>query len=216
MVKVARLIGLVPWVLDVDKVADETYRDTAGPGTNHFSEVMNELEKRTDDIGIRDRALLALLHDAGLRRDEAHSLDLEHVDFQNHRVWVKAKKRTSRVEIPINPEVERCLRDWIKVRGTVPGALFKNFDLDKKGDRLSGNGIARVSHKYGLGHPHGLRHLAITEALEVSGGNITEVMKFSRHKDPKTVMIYDDKRKNVSGVLSAKIAQLRKNQSPNL
>jgi len=58
---------------------------------------------------------------------------------------------------------------------------------------------------YGLGRPHGLRHSAITAALEATNGNIDEVMRFSRHKDPKVLMTYDDNRKDVAGDIGGKI-----------
>jgi integrase/recombinase XerC len=49
------------------------------------------------------------------------------------------------------------------------------------------------------------RHSAITAALEATNGNIAEVMKFSRHKDPKVLMKYDDNRKDVAGDIAGKI-----------
>lgn len=213
LVRMARTLGMVPWSLEVPNVQNEAYRDTAGPGTEKFVDVMKGLEARTDPMGLRDRAILALIHDAGLRRDEAASLDLEHVDFQGHRLWVKAKKRVQRVEISMNADVERCLKDWIRARGDAPGAFFKNFDPAGKGERLTGSSIARVSHRHGLGHPHGLRHLAITEALDATNGDIRSVMKFSRHRDPKTLMIYDDKRRNVSGEISETLSRIRRGEA---
>lgn len=210
LVKIARLLGQIPWTLEVGNVQNEVYRDTAGPGTERFVTVFADLAKRSDKMGVRDRTILALAHDAGLRRDEIESIDLEHLDWPNNRVWVRAKKRTSRVPISLNPDVQGEIRKWLELRGDAPGALFKNFDPAGKGERLTGTSIDRICKKYGLGHVHGVRHLAITEALEVTNGNIAEVMKFSRHEDPKTVMIYDDNRKNVSGAISAKLAALRK------
>ena len=53
--------------------------------------------------------------------------------------------------------------------------------------------------------PHGLRHTAITEALEVSGGNLREAAKFSRHQRLETILIYDDNRTDVAGQLAAKV-----------
>lgn len=209
LVKIGRLLGMIPWMLDVENVQNETYRDTAGPGRALFGKVWTELAARTDEMGVRDRTILALAHDAGLRREEIESIDLDHIDWTNDKVWVKAKKKTSRVAVPLNKSVQEEVRKWMLHRGKEPGALFKNFDPAGKGDRLTGTSIDRICKKYGLGHAHGVRHLAITEALEVTNGNIREVMKFSRHSDPKTVMIYDDNRKNVSGAISEKLAELR-------
>lgn len=215
LVKTARTIGLTQWTLDVKNVPNQAYKETQGPGTRRFQEVWEELRERTDPIGIRDRAILALVHDAGLRRDEIESIDMEHIDWLNDKVLIRAKKKTSRVGVPMNKDVQEEIKKWIKVRGEDPGALFKNFDPAGKGKRFTGTSIGRMCNKYGLGHIHGIRHLAITEALELTNGNIVEVMKFSRHSDPKTVMIYDDNLKNVSGEISSKLAQLRKgNKAP--
>tara|TARA_B100000519_G_C14125794_1_gene382767 strand:+ start:30 stop:251 length:222 start_codon:yes stop_codon:yes gene_type:complete len=54
--------------------------------------------------------------------------------------------------------------------------------------------------------PHGLRHTAITDALEATGGDIRRVRLFSRHKDINTVLIYDDARQNWHRQISEKIS----------
>lgn len=213
MVKIARLLGMIPWTLEVGNVQNEVYRDTAGPGSAHFQEVWSSLASKTDKMSIRDRTVLVLAHDAGLRRDEIESIDLDHIDWIGNKVWVRAKKKTTRIPVSFNEDVNGELKTWIAIRGETPGALFKNFDPAGKGKRLTGGSIGRICKKYGLGHVHGLRHLAITEALKVTNGNIVETMKFSRHSDPKTVMIYDDNRKNVSGVISAQLADIRKGKN---
>lgn len=209
LVKVARLLGAIGWSIEIQNVPSEAYRDTSGPGIDLFKKVIAELAPRMDPMGIRDRVLLCLLYDVGLRRDEAATLDLEHVDWAAHRLWVKAKKRKNRVAIPINVDLEADLKLWVAARGEVPGALFRNYDPAEKSKRLSDRSIGRITHKYGLGNAHGLRHLAITEVLKLTNGNVVDSMKFSRHKDPKTLMIYDDNRRNVSGEISEKLSKLR-------
>src|SRR5262249_19208077 len=76
LVKLARVLGLVPWALDVDGVRSETYRDTRGPGRQGFRRLLAALEGREDAKGLRDRALLRLLFDLGLRRAAAVPLDV--------------------------------------------------------------------------------------------------------------------------------------------
>jgi len=59
--------------------------------------------------------------------------------------------------------------------------------------------------------PHGLRHLAITEAYkaaQANGMDLEEVLDFSRHKDVKTLMIYRDRDRNVQGQLAALVANV--------
>jgi integrase/recombinase XerC len=69
---------------------------------------------------------------------------------------------------------------------------------------MSGNGLYVVIEKLGKKagvkvKPHGLRHAAITKALEETHGNLRAVQKFSRHKDPKMLMVYDDARQDLQG-----------------
>lgn len=209
--KKIRVFALINWALDVDHVHAETYRDTKGPGSEAFAEAMAVLDALKDPKSVRDRAILSLIHTGALRRFEVASLDLEHVDWENSRIWIKAKMRTSRISQPVSEAALGRLRQWVAIRGREPGALFTNFDRAQKGDgRLSEGGVYRVVKSTGLGRTHGIRHQAISDALDKTNGNIAEVMKFSRHKDPKTVMIYDDNRKNLSKVISELISDKRK------
>ena len=67
--------------------------------------------------------------------------------------------------------------------------------------------VSGASHrKYGLGHPHGLRHLAITEALDLTNGNVRAVRHFSRHSSVETLLCYDDNRTDMAGKISRILA----------
>jgi integrase/recombinase XerC len=209
--KKIRFFGLIDWPLGVEQMRSETYRDTKGPGTEAFTKALALLDRMRDPKSVRDRTILALIRSLALRRFEIATLDLEHIDWEKSRIWIKAKMRNSRLAQDVSEETLRRLRQWVAIRGRAPGPLFTNFDrTGKGGNRLSEGGIYRVVRATGLGKTHGIRHQAITEALEVTNGNIAEVMKFSRHRDPKTVMIYDDNRKNMSRAISEKISALGK------
>lgn len=213
IVRIARLFGGIPWVLDVPPVPMQVYRDTKGPGSDPFSDVILDLEEKNDPMSIRDRAILILIHDAALRRNEASSLDLEHVDFNQHRIWIKAKKRPQREEIVASPQIEKSIRDWLSIRGEQPGPLFTNFDRAHKGSgRISVSSLWRIVKKYGLGRTHGLRHLAITEYSKKEP-NIVKVMQFARHKDPKTTMIYIDNLRTANTEASTALAEIREKRA---
>jgi integrase/recombinase XerC len=47
--------------------------------------------------------------------------------------------------------------------------------------------------------PHGLRHAAITAALDKTNGNTRMVQRFSRHKKLETLGLYDDNRQDLGG-----------------
>ena len=80
--------------------------------------------------------------------------------------------------------------------GEEPGPLFLNFDRAGKGQRLTGRGLYSMIRKLGesLGikvWPHGLRHAAITEALDLTNGNLRAVQRFSRHQDVRVLTVID-------------------------
>ncbi|HVT40002.1 MAG TPA: hypothetical protein VHE78_13215 [Gemmatimonadaceae bacterium] len=53
---------------------------------------------------------------------------------------------------------------------------------------------------------HGLRHAAITHALDVCAGDVRKVQKFSRHRDLRTLTVYDDNRQDVAGEVAKLVA----------
>ena len=87
--------------------------------------------------------------------------------------------------------------------GLEPGPLFVNFDRAGKGGRLTGSAVihwGELGTKAGLTvRPHGLRHLAITSALDLTKGDVRAVQKFSRHKDVRVLNAYDDNRQDLAG-----------------
>jgi len=81
LVALARTLGLVGWTLEVGSVKAERYRDTRGPGVAAVRRLLAAVEGRVDPKALRDRAILRLLFDLGLRRAEVVGFDLEHLDL---------------------------------------------------------------------------------------------------------------------------------------
>jgi len=203
--RMARLGGRIAWELEIPSIRVETYRDTLGPGRASVADVVRELEARDGPLAARNLAIIALLFNQGLRRGEVAALDLGHLDPERGRLSILGKGRSGREWVTLARGTCEYLDRWLARRGTSPGPLFVGLDRASKGGRLSETSIYRMIRGYGLGRPHGLRHSAITAALEATNGNIAEVMKFSRHKDPKVLMRYDDNRKDVAGDIAARI-----------
>ena len=211
LVKLARTLGLVGWTLEVPSVKAEPYRDTRGPGVGGVRGLMSALDARQDAKGCRDRALVRLLYDLALRRAEVVGLDVADVDLEAGTVQVLGKGRTERSALTLPSPTSEALRAWLHVRGTQPGPLFVNFDRAGKGRRLTGASVYRLVRQLGTDigltvRPHGLRHAAITEALELTGGDLRRVQRFSRHRDVRTVGRYDDNRQDLAGEVARQVA----------
>jgi integrase/recombinase XerC len=211
LVKLANTLGLVPWTLSVENVRAQAYRDTRGPGRDGLKAVLTAAHAQRGPKALRDVALLRLLHDVGLRRGEAVRLDLEDIDLAGSRIFILGKARSQKEPVTLPEPTKAALVAWIEARGSEPGPLFVNFDRAGKGRRLTGSAVyfivGRLGAKAGLAvRPHGLRHLAITNALDLTQGDVRAVQKFSRHKDVRVLNAYDDNRQDLAGEVARLIA----------
>lgn len=210
LVKVARIVGAVSWELEVQAPRVVAYRDTRGPGRDGVARMLST----TTDA--RDRAILRCLFDLALRRGEVASLDLAHVELDAARLWVMGKGRSERVALTLPAPTAAALRVWIAERGDTAGPLFLNRDPAGKGDgRLTGTSIGRIVSAAGIRaglsrrvRAHGLRHAAITAALDALNGDVRAVQRFSRHASIETLMRYDDARRDDAGAVAAVVAGL--------
>lgn len=216
LTRMARVIGLISWTLEVSNVANESYRDTSGPGLNAISVALNHLSNKSKPKALRDIAIFRMLYDLGLRRAEISKLDFEDLDMANKKIQVLGKGKRTKVVMSLSSSSTEALQRWIEIRGTESGPLFYNFDRAKKGLRLSDTSIYRIVRKIGneIGvkmRPHGIRHTAITEACKIAVKEqipLEEIIQFSRHKDIRTLLIYRDREENLQGRISNLIAQV--------
>lgn len=109
-------------------------------------------------IAKRDKALVALLLDSGIRRGEASTLLLKNVDFDNHRIIVTGKGNKQRM-VHFGFEAESLLKEYLNNRPNSSKYLFCGIHTDQ----LTNNGISLLFNrlKSSSGHyitPHLLRH----------------------------------------------------------
>jgi integrase/recombinase XerC len=243
LVALAKMLGLVPWSVEVPGVKAEAYRDTAGPGRKAFNRMLQAARARTDAKGLRDLAVLRLLHDLALRRAEVCRLDVGDFDRAAGVLQVLGKGKRQKARLTLPAPTREALEAWLAVRpagapgsaptagpgggqlGDVgpqgaeaqapappPGPLFTSFDRARKGSgRLTGKAVYRVVVTLGRTAgirtwPHGLRHLGISTALDVLGGDVRRAQRYSRHVDVRTLLRYDDNRQDVAGEVARRVA----------
>ncbi len=214
LVKVANVLGFIPWTLAVESVKAQPYRDTRGPGLPTYRLMLAAAAAQHPAKAARDVALLRLLHDVGLRRGELVGLDMADVDMAGARLMILGKARSQREPVTIPPPTAAALAAWVALRGDAPGPLFASFDRSGKGTgRLTGDAVWRIVGALGEAagakvRPHGLRHLAITSALDATRGDVRKVQRFSRHRDIRVLAVYDDNRTDMGGEVAGMVASL--------
>jgi integrase/recombinase XerC len=211
LVKLANTQGLVTWILPVESVPVPPHGDMCQPDRDGFRALLEAAGAQPGPKGLRDVALLRLLHDLGLRRSEVVRLDVEDVDLPGNRIFIPGKGCAPRELVSLPEPTRAALAAWLEVQGPEPGPLFVNFDRSGKGHRLTGAAVYHIvgwlGAKVGLTvRPHGLRHLAITTALDRTNGDMRAVVKFSRHKDLRTLNRYRSNRSDLVGKVASLVA----------
>ena len=213
----AYTLGIINWKVRVkNQKVSSASRDTRGPGKTGVQRLQEEVCKRTDAKGLRDKAILHLLYDLALRRSEVVRLDLEDIDLERGTLRILGKGRLQKETLSLPTRTRRILSEWIACRGDFEGSLFINFHHNPKiqGKRLSPTSLYRIIRDLGRQtgqkvRPHGLRHTAISEAVrkvQAVGMDVTKVLQFSRHKDLKTLQVYIDSVEDLQGKIAELVA----------
>ncbi len=211
LVKLARTFGQVTWTLEISGPKLTAYRDTRGPGRDGVRKLLDRVAG-DGPAHCRDRAIVRLLYDLGLRRKEVCGLDVADVGTDAGTVAILGKGRTEQETLTCPPPTAAAVRAWLDTGIPVAGGpLFVALDPAHRGHRLTGQSVYALVKQLGdaagiRARPHGLRHASISRALDLLNGNIREAARFSRHKRVETLMLYDDARRDGAGAIAAKLA----------
>lgn len=156
----------------------------------------------TAPTGLRNKAMMRLMHDAGLRVSEVIRLqrkDIKPDEVEGQVVTALELRETkaggSRV-VYISGEAERLLNRWLEVRQAEGIANAKRVFTTLKGKGLDDGYIramvARKGEDAGIEwrvHPHALRHTYATNTLEREG-DLALVQDALGHKRADTTRVY--------------------------
>jgi integrase/recombinase XerD len=156
----------------------------------------------------RDRALIRLLADLGLRIGEALGLDLDALTHNNGVRTVRYRAKGGHIrERPLSPQVSDAINDYLAARATLAGAraadlsgpLFATSGRDGQPGRLGEPAAFLLVRKLATGaglssaarvSPHSLRHAFATNAREL-GIPLEDVQDAMGHADARTTRRYD-------------------------
>lgn len=148
--------------------------------------------------GIRDRALIALMLDTGLRASEVTGLKLKHLDLEQNTVKAKIKGGSWGTGV-FGKKTNLYLQEWLSVRSklAVPDAktVFVSIGGLKPGTSLTRDGLRtifrKLGEKAGLGliSPHDMRRSFVTISLQ-NGAPTRIIQKAGRWKNIREVERY--------------------------
>jgi integrase/recombinase XerD len=155
--------------------------------------------------GLRDRAILSVGLQVGLRRAEIAALKVgdlhQNRGFHSLRV---TRKRGRQDSLAIHQQTAARLSDYLTAAGhgaDLDGPLFRPFrNNGKRQDKqrsISPEMVARIVRAYAAGigldrdySAHSMRATFITTALE-NGAMLEDVQKAAGHRHPSTTKLYD-------------------------
>jgi site-specific recombinase XerD len=214
--RLAALSSLFTHLVQYGAVATNPVRDIERPAVNRregktlaFSQQQARaiLDAPPADTvqGLRDRAMLAVGFQVGLRRAEIAALcvgDL-HQNRGYDSLWVTRKGR-KRDSLAVHPQVVQRIRDYLATAShgaDLDGPLFRpvrgNGEAADSRRHLAPDAIDRMLRQYarriGLERgysAHSMRATFITTALD-NGASLEDVQRAAGHADPSTTRLYD-------------------------
>jgi site-specific recombinase XerD len=159
--------------------------------------------------GLRDRALLLIGFSAALRRSELVDLKVNDVEWLSKGIKLHIRRSKSDqagvgaiIPIPRGGKLQpvAALSAWLKAAAITEGPIFREVDRHGRVGTvaLSDRSVARLVKKVmaaaGIDardfSGHSLRAGFVTTALDNRAEDF-RIMNITRHKDPKTLRIYD-------------------------
>ena len=192
LLRFARILGVVDFGIEVRGF--KVHRDPEAE-TITWEEYQSRLPAAT----ARERVWLMLMGNHGLRRSEVCDFQGRHILERGTALSVKRKGKAVRSRVAlVEPEAE-ALGAWLAERS--PGRrlpreewLFPGY----KGRCVNVRTVYRACRRVMGVHPHVLRHMCVTRALDATDGDVRAVSKLANHADVRTTMIYDDEQRDLA------------------
>lgn len=148
-----------------------------------------------DFEGVRDRLVLEMLYDTGIRRSELIGIQDSDVDFGAMQIRVTGKRNKQRL-IPFAEGLKNLIQAYTEVRNREVGSESGWFFVRKNGEQLSA-GIVYTIVKKKLSEiptlakrsPHVLRHSFATSMLN-NGAELNAVKELLGHSSLASTSVY--------------------------
>ena len=148
-----------------------------------------------DFEGVRDRLILEMLYDTGIRRSELIGIQDSDVDFGAMQIRVTGKRNKQRL-IPFAEGLKNLIQAYTEVRNREVGSESGWFFVRKNGEQLSAGIVYNIVKKklseiptLAKRSPHVLRHSFATSMLN-NGAELNAVKELLGHSSLASTSVY--------------------------
>lgn len=145
--------------------------------------------------GVRDRLIIELFYDTGIRCSELTGIKLSDIDFESSLLKVTGKRNKQRL-IPFASGLKDMILAYIDVRKKMPEAESEWLFVKKNGNQLSSGIVYQIVTKrlseipaLAKRSPHVLRHSFATSMLN-NGAELNAVKELLGHSSLASTSVY--------------------------
>lgn len=206
--KLSSLRGFYRYLLKIGTVKDNPFAMVESKKTHRrlpqffYEPEIAELFKAVsgdDALSVRNRALLEVLYDTGIRVSECVNLTLEQIDFNTQSMLIHGKGNKDRYVV-FGDSCQKALKNYLgsarKELGGIKSLVEPHVFLNQHGHPLTARGVEyvlkQVIKQTDLTadiHPHMLRHSFATHMLN-HGADLRTVQELLGHASLSTTQIY--------------------------
>ena len=154
--------------------------------------LLEELEFSDDFEGKRDKLILDVFYQTGIRQSELIELTLKDISFSQNQIKVLGKRNKERI-IPISPKLFETINSYMSYRNS---ATHENLFLTMSGKKLYPKLVYNIVHKHlskvttlYQRSPHVLRHSFATHMLN-NGAELNSIKELLGHVNLSATQIY--------------------------
>lgn len=161
-----------------------------------IEKVLSYFSSKNSFDEVRDRAVIEMVYATGMRRSELANLKVGDVDLIQRQVKILGKGDKERY-IPIIPELENTLHEYLKLRAEIANKKSEDYlFLVKNGKKIYPTLIYRIINSYFSAvtskknvSPHVLRHSFASHLLD-NGADLNTVKELLGHASLASTQVY--------------------------
>lgn len=145
--------------------------------------------------GVRDRLIVMMFYETGMRRAEMLSLEDANVDLSAKQIKVHGKRNKQRI-IPFGEELDNEIVSYLELKKKFAGSVSDKFFLSDSGKPVTNEFLGRVVNRslslvttQKKRSPHVLRHSFATAMLN-NDADLGSIQKLLGHQSLATTEVY--------------------------